>query len=256
MFKKKTPKERIVKYIDKKFSPNLGNIFKANIVEKIELDWENKITPNGICSKWGGYPDLPENTIWPENKNGKLDFLLQMNLEEFEGYLELLPKKGIISIFVDLKNLYSTDISNKEKIKVLYTENVDQLISNTSKKLVDQKEYKFEIIKSYSILPSDSPKLMGVEMNDKEYDNWDELNYEKIEKFVGGSGYISVGQNSSDSALYDWIEETGNKNVDDYFSMFEILLDVLDYSDCWLEIGILKEDLKQLNFDNALLATY
>lgn len=258
MFKKKTPKEKIINYIGKNFSSELQQLLIPNVTEKIELDWEKKITPptNKICTKWAGYPDLPENTPWPENTKRKLDFLVQFNLEEFEGYLDLLPKKGLISIFVDVENLYADSMQSREKVKIIYNEKTDSLVKNTTQLFSGQKEYALDVIKTYAILPSDSPKLGDLEMNDQEFDCWDNLTFSLIDEYVNGCGYISVGQHINDTVLDDWQKTTNNENTDDYFSIFEILLDTLGYPDNWLEIGFLKEDLIQLNFNNPLLSLY
>ena len=51
-------------------------------------------------SKIGGGPDLKENSVYPTTENGFYEFVAQLNFEELEGVSQLLPQKGMISLFV------------------------------------------------------------------------------------------------------------------------------------------------------------
>ncbi len=51
-------------------------------------------------SKIGGKPDLRKNIEYPVNENGFYEFIAQINFEELDIGSELLPQKGILSLFV------------------------------------------------------------------------------------------------------------------------------------------------------------
>ncbi|MGX7668735.1 DUF1963 domain-containing protein [Flavobacterium pedocola] len=256
IFKKTPPKEKILKFITKCFSKEVALLLTENLIESVELDWDKKTPVTTGATKWGGYPDLPGDVKWPENTNGKLDFITQINLAELENYIEVLPQKGIVYIFIDLKNLFSEELPTAQKFKVIFSESTDALIPQQYKKLAHPEESRLKIIKTYSALPTDSPKFEGIEVTDDDFDNLMDLGSEIIEECVGKSGYFPVGQNINDNTLYDWSAATGKENADDYFSIFQTDLDLLNYPDCFMEIGILKKDLKHKNFENAVLGVY
>lgn len=74
------------------------------------------IQPTQDClvgqSHWWGFPDLPVNVEWPENKEGELlTFICQVRLEEIaaldsEG---LLPHEGMIWFFADMDYFLGDD---------------------------------------------------------------------------------------------------------------------------------------------------
>lgn len=74
-------------------------------------------------SKIGGYPSVPADFEWPLNRETKLDFLFQINLEELHLYdVEgLLPEKGLLLFFYDGKNYPDGyDLDHKGGWKVIY----------------------------------------------------------------------------------------------------------------------------------------
>jgi uncharacterized protein YwqG len=52
------------------------------------------------ASKVGGNPDLRSGMKYPINENGYFEFVAQINFEELRIKSELLPTKGILSLFV------------------------------------------------------------------------------------------------------------------------------------------------------------
>jgi uncharacterized protein YwqG len=50
-------------------------------------------------SKFGGFPDLAYNTIYPCTSEYTYEFVCQLNLEDIDGN-NLLPKTGLISFFI------------------------------------------------------------------------------------------------------------------------------------------------------------
>lgn len=63
------------------------------------------------CSKFGGFPALPENFAWPyfswEGRRRPLAFLLQINLEEFAPFDadKLLPPRGMLYFFYETDSM-------------------------------------------------------------------------------------------------------------------------------------------------------
>ncbi len=59
---------------------------------------DNPITP-GI-SKFGGYPDVPKGFKWPQHNQGNYRFLCQIDFAQIADSPPLLPKNGLLSLFV------------------------------------------------------------------------------------------------------------------------------------------------------------
>lgn len=51
-------------------------------------------------SKFGGNPDLPEGFEWPKYKEQHYTFLGQINFSEMKTNIDILPKRGLLSLFV------------------------------------------------------------------------------------------------------------------------------------------------------------
>lgn len=58
------------------------------------------------ASRIGGGPDVPEGFDWPMHQGRPLDFILQINLKDLQGFPAglALPTEGVLSFFYDLKN--------------------------------------------------------------------------------------------------------------------------------------------------------
>jgi uncharacterized protein YwqG len=77
-------------------------------------------------SKIGGQPDMPANTEWCKEDNGKrLSFIAQINLAEVSPYdqFKSLPARGMLYFFYSAgQEAWGFDIKDKDKFKVLYYE--------------------------------------------------------------------------------------------------------------------------------------
>ena len=75
--------------------PFLRTLFRPVVnIEKVE-------TPVILAnSKFGGYPDLPKKFKWPKHDDGYYRFLCQINFAQIESAPSILPKKGLLSLFV------------------------------------------------------------------------------------------------------------------------------------------------------------
>ncbi|CAM3271279.1 hypothetical protein SB6411_03385 [Klebsiella spallanzanii] len=54
---------------------------------------------NPGCSKFGGAPDLPPGTLWPEHPKAYYRFIAQINFAEINVSGTDLPTKGLLSLF-------------------------------------------------------------------------------------------------------------------------------------------------------------
>jgi uncharacterized protein YwqG len=82
------------------------------------------------CSKFGGYPDLPENVIWPMNNDTPMSFVLQINFEELQDYNihQLFPEKGLLYYFYDYETFaWGSAPADKDCWKAIYIEKNDTL---------------------------------------------------------------------------------------------------------------------------------
>jgi len=54
------------------------------------------------CSRFGGFPDLPDAVSFPKSDDGRYwIFLAQLNLAELAGLNSYLPRSGLLSFFAD-----------------------------------------------------------------------------------------------------------------------------------------------------------
>ncbi len=51
-------------------------------------------------SKFGGYPDAPKDFMWPTHEHGSYRFLCQINFAQIKDSPSILPKNGLLSLFV------------------------------------------------------------------------------------------------------------------------------------------------------------
>jgi len=84
----------------------------------------NKATILSRQSKVGGIPDTPNDFQWPTNKGSALEFLCQLNCQEFSS--ELYPESGMLSFFY-IDNAYSSKYVDNGIVRVFYFSNVESL---------------------------------------------------------------------------------------------------------------------------------
>ena len=80
-------------------------------------------------TRFGGYPDLPEDMKYPktivEGEEKYLDFLCQINLKDLSQYDLNLPKEGILYFFSgNVEHMYSSEVvphANYTNSKIIYS---------------------------------------------------------------------------------------------------------------------------------------
>lgn len=87
---------------------------------------QKSLSDFGLNSRGGGIPSLPPDTNWPRNKEGEpLSFICQFNLTEIslDFEIELLPKTGMLSFFVDTEDcVWGWESDNLLSWRVYYSE--------------------------------------------------------------------------------------------------------------------------------------
>lgn len=77
------------------------------------------------ASKFGGEPDLPEETKWPTWKGKPLAFLAQINLSDVRQFpwCASLPSEGLLSVFYDQdQSTWGMDPADKGSWSVLFSD--------------------------------------------------------------------------------------------------------------------------------------
>ena len=105
-------------------------------------------TPRLASSKFGGVPYCKSLEEIPCDSEGKrMTLLAQINFDEIEDGLSLLPEQGILQFYISVKDgSYGADFSNllnKNGFRVVYHEKIDYTISEddvTSKGFSKSKE--------------------------------------------------------------------------------------------------------------------
>ena len=111
-------------------------------------------TPRLSSSKFGGVPYCKSLDEIPCDSEGKrMTLLAQINFDEVEDGLSLLPEQGILQFYISVKDgSYGADFSNllnKNGFRVVYHEKIDYTISEsdvTSKGFSESKERSAPVI--------------------------------------------------------------------------------------------------------------
>lgn len=77
------------------------------------------------ASRLGGLPDLPAETVWPDNDGEPLSFIAQLNLAEAHAFDAggLLPESGLLSFFYDAvsQEAWGFDPADHGSFAVIYS---------------------------------------------------------------------------------------------------------------------------------------
>ncbi len=241
------------------------------------------LKPQGIKtgqSKFGGRPDLPDNTEWPKYKGEPMVFLGQFNISDFKQYdvENILPKSGVIYYFAYFKEPESKwgaeyeFIVDKEKYKVLYFDSKELKPVDFPKGLPEVYQFKeqelvFDLM--YSLPVRESLEIK--EFNDEDEDNLWNFN----EQFGSGEGEQILGYCSpiQDDVTWDWtfsdlefdsyeLSESDLARIDsvrpEFVNLLQFTLDnnVTGFSSIGISIGyfgIKKTDLQNKRFDKVIL---
>lgn len=129
----KVLEDLIIKHGLEEYKEQIFSISKPQLlVSRVEEDNYEQLGN----TRFGGYPDLPEDIEYPKmiNLHGEekyLDFLCQLNLKDFSQYDLNLPKEGMLYFFSGQLNM--NDINNRmnpiyENSKIFYSkENILEL---------------------------------------------------------------------------------------------------------------------------------
>lgn len=230
------------------------------------------------CSKFGGTPDLPSSIKWPLYKDRSMVFFAQINLAEIRN-TEELPSKGILYFFAFFEepvNEYGPEylfIPQRDSYKVIYfngdvseLENVE--FPNDLYRGYQLEENRVSFTECFQLpttIETSKVEKAGLEEEDIEqlleviFEHYDD----PMESILGTPQPIQYG------VELDWARALHEGNDLSESEMNQILIDEmpsfinllsfpmmfrctsLGNSNCYF--GIAVEDLKELNFDNALL---
>jgi uncharacterized protein YwqG len=225
-------------------------------------------------TRFGGFPDLPEDIDWPisngendiEDKGKFFNFICQINLQEIAHLNNYLPKSGLLYFFSgeyyyepeikviyysgDLNKLVKKEVDNDDIVGGLVA--VD-IINNTASKVPMYKAYKVEI---ENILTLPHPYLNKIETSvigqnkeiEKRYSDMYDIYHENLEEYT-----------ASMLGHFYWEHEV--KDNEDFLDSL-ILLEVTSDSKidfCFSDAGILafsinEEDLINKNFEKIYAA--
>ena len=104
------------------------NYLKKTCRYSLDILTKASIASTG-SSKLGGNPDLTEGTEWPHHDDGPYRFLGQINFSEFKGPDKMLPKKGLLALFVADDPDQSFFWQDPGYIKAIFIDNPKDLVS-------------------------------------------------------------------------------------------------------------------------------
>lgn len=148
------------------------------VVRTIRLN-DGETVPTG-GSKMGGLPDLDPDIAWPGGDEGELAFVAQWNLGELSvsPCAAKLPKKGLLSFFMDLAPLYFEDAVDWSP-EVIVTPDVSGVEEREPEELEEDNELpacRVEFRELLSIPHYTSPVLKRV-LTDKMREEYNQLSY-------------------------------------------------------------------------------
>lgn len=244
-------------------------------IKLTEFDENNMIIGQ---SKIGGHPDLPKNTDWPKEKNGKYFlFLAQINFKELDNNeIDEIPKSGIIYFFysedyTSSKTIFIKDLSSLERKEApntislsrssAYNSNLNSGVFNSCN---------IEFINTYS-LPNSQYKYVSKQLKEQE-----EYKYQEIPKY---SGYITklfghpniiqspmeyecelINRGYNNWAERSTLDEKEKQEISNNQHDWKLLFQIDSEKETkmmWGDVGrlyfwIKEKDLKEQNFDNVI----
>lgn len=275
LFKRdKNPKSEILKEIKSIGFNEIEKVIEL-IKPAILIDSTTK-KPSIGTSKFGGQPDLPKNYDWPKFNGAPMTFLCQISLSELKKFDSGLyfKKTGLLSIFHYFENPENEfgaeyDFYPSEKdYQILHFDSNEKLeTTKYPEKLIDDYRFKesgISFIQSYQIPGSDEHSNVidsNLSESDKEklFDYADEY-MDIFQGQIGGHPLPIQGGADLDwtSSKFPNLEYLSKEHIEKALS-FENLLSLsfqLDFEaigDSNMYIGITKDDLKQSNFENAVI---
>ena len=232
-------------------------------------------------SKFGGLPDLPKETEWPNLNGFPFAFIGQINLEKIQFDIEnKLPKKGILYFFFSTNQTdYQFDSLNKIHKVLFFNENFNDLKTQdypiNYNELAKFKECKIEFSEHYSLPSYQNYQIIENGFSDEDENLLFEAN-ELICEITGANqdvGHQVLGNANAvqGDVSYWWANQNYNvqnevseenkteiqKNEKEIILLLQI--DMLDENPEFhkygasggIYFGIKKQDLENGNFENT-----
>lgn len=267
-------KNAIIDLIDKEYTQKKDRI-KSLLRPSIGFNLKSGKT-GIICSKIGGYPSILEKN-WPSFKEKPLTFLGQICLGQIADMNNIFPKSGILAFFIDTDDIGSRYPVKKNEFKVIYiqhsTEPLEKEIAKTN--TVSEWEICFfeyyntplfqeNIIKKWHITEEELEILDDLEnkIRYRIYQNFETehqlLGYPRplqdAPSFWWASKYLGIDKNSFSDEEIKLI----TKEEDNFILLLQInfgdpKIEMNRFGDSVAYFGIHKDDLKENNFENAIL---
>ncbi|PJZ56328.1 DUF1963 domain-containing protein [Leptospira barantonii] len=174
-------------------------------------------------SKFGGHPNLPSGTFYPQNDSEEdIPFLCQINLKDFEN--EISPT-GLLLFFCQLDD-------TTEYGRVIFVDE-EQSLSSAVPQNIDTKYMDIEY-------PFSTYPISFQEMNDVDRNNKDYFTTMKISR-IGGAVFVSGADYSKEDRIS--LLQVNTNEIGDLKGKVESVL----------HFFIDKKDLEQKNFENVFV---
>lgn len=141
-------------------------------------------------SKLGGAPDLPPHVAWPTRRGRPLSFIGQINLADLAAFpsADGLPARGLLSFFYDAyEQPWGFDPEDAGSWRVMY---LLQAPSDLQRRHPPRTltEYtglftpcRLHFYEAVTLPPADSLTLVGLGLDDEEWDRYHDLLFERME---------------------------------------------------------------------------
>lgn len=172
-------RERLIRLI----KPTIG-VVTRNLHSEVEMKVGN--------SKIGGSPDLPKSIDWPSINGIPLVFCAQYNLAEITKFdrEKVLPKKGMIYVFVSINEEWNEFSFESDKAKIFYIEDVTDIERKEFPVLLieERKIKQAEIcyFETYTIPDDENFKLFYFK---EKYEHFSDNSYQEIQNFLNDNDY-------------------------------------------------------------------
>ena len=129
-------RSRVKSFLDKHgLAATSGSVLDATIpTAMLRMRKPSKPDLRMGATRFGGYPDLPQDAKWPSWRKRQLAFLGQIRTSDFRSFdtMGLLPDAGLLSFFVaDTDDPDFYDDRSADRWRVVYTDGDAQLVRRT-----------------------------------------------------------------------------------------------------------------------------
>ncbi|WP_035432670.1 YwqG family protein [Bacillus sp. UNC322MFChir4.1] len=179
---KKTLQDVLKKYGVMHLEKNILDTLEQTIQIHLCRESDEKIAVG--TSKFGGFPDFPDELEIPMKNDISLHFIGQLNLEEVQPYHKgnPLPTKGMLYFFYDAEEQpWGFDPKDIGGHRVLYTENIEKL----KRREITTETFPPSLISFQETWTLTKEKIGKTGLSDD--DEWDF--YKEIEEVYIGEGY-------------------------------------------------------------------